>query len=230
MDQPSYYAIIPADVRYDKKLRPNAKLLYGEITALCSQEGYCWADNSYFANLYQVDNKTISRWISSLESCGYLSIEHFPNNGNTRKIFIDNSAKRLVTKKSIPSDKKINTLVTKKSMPGDIKVTSIYENITINNTMNREEKALSFFQTNSPSEWEIFQMRFRKEFEVTEWEKFIELFNCKVDEETLEYTTKIIGARLTRFAINYVENLKKPVKKLISTEIETNHPSRKRIS
>lgn len=29
----SYYAIIPANVRYDKRLKPNTKLLYGEITA-----------------------------------------------------------------------------------------------------------------------------------------------------------------------------------------------------
>lgn len=100
-----------------------------------------------------------------------------------------------------------------------------------NNTSNeKEEKALSFFERNSPSEWEVFKMRFRKEFDVLEWEKFKELFDLKADEETLEYTTKKISARLTRFAINYVENLKKPVKKLISPEVEVNHPSRKRIS
>ncbi|WP_202703132.1 helix-turn-helix domain-containing protein [Flavobacterium sp. UGB4466] len=98
------------------------------------------------------------------------------------------------------------------------------------NKEKREETSLAFFQRNSPSEWEVFQMRFRKEFDLAEWEKFQELFNCKADEESLEYTTKIISARLTRFAINYVENLKKPVKKLISTEVEINHPSRKRIS
>ena len=27
----AYYAVIPADIRYDRELRPNAKLLYVQI-------------------------------------------------------------------------------------------------------------------------------------------------------------------------------------------------------
>lgn len=71
----SYYAVIPADVRYDERLTPNAKLLYGEITALCNQKGYCWASNDYFAKLYRVSKVSISNWISSLIKCGYISSE-----------------------------------------------------------------------------------------------------------------------------------------------------------
>jgi hypothetical protein len=71
----SYYAIIPADVRYNEKLTPNAKLLYGEITALCNEKGYCWANNKYFADLYKVDKITISRWLKQLQKEGFISSE-----------------------------------------------------------------------------------------------------------------------------------------------------------
>lgn len=72
--KPSYYAIIPAEVRYSD-LKPNAKLLYGEITALSSKEGYCFATNNYFAKLYNVTKNTISLWVSQLNKQGFVSVE-----------------------------------------------------------------------------------------------------------------------------------------------------------
>ena len=71
----SYYAIIPANVRYDEDLTANSKLLYGEITALSNDKGFCWASNAYFANLYKTTNRTIIRWIGSLEQKGYIRTE-----------------------------------------------------------------------------------------------------------------------------------------------------------
>tara|TARA_R110002153_G_scaffold41976_1_gene119595 strand:+ start:552 stop:1196 length:645 start_codon:yes stop_codon:yes gene_type:complete len=75
MDKPAYYVIVPAAVRYDEKLTANAKLLYGEITALCNKEGYCWAGNSYFANLYGVSKNSISSWINNLRDAGHISVQ-----------------------------------------------------------------------------------------------------------------------------------------------------------
>ena len=76
MEKPSYFSILTADVRYDRRLgKPNARELYSEITALSNKDGYCHASNGYFAKLYEIDNGTVSRWISTLEECGYLERE-----------------------------------------------------------------------------------------------------------------------------------------------------------
>ena len=73
--RPSYYAVIPADVRYDEGIPPNAKLLYGEISALVGKEGFCYASNSYFMKLFGFSDPTISRLITQLEKAGYIRRE-----------------------------------------------------------------------------------------------------------------------------------------------------------
>ena len=75
-EKPSYYAIIPAVVRYDEKLSASEKLMYGELTCLTNKLGYCYASNSYFAKLYGKDASTISRWVKDLEDCGYITINY----------------------------------------------------------------------------------------------------------------------------------------------------------
>lgn len=71
-EQPNYYSIIPANVRYDKELKPMEIIMYGEITALANKHGYAYASNSYFADLYQVHKKTVSNWINHLKEKGYI--------------------------------------------------------------------------------------------------------------------------------------------------------------
>ena len=101
-EKPTYYSIIPAEVRYDEELKPNEKLLYSEITALTNKNGECWASNSYFSNLYKVDQATISRWISNLKQKGYIDLSLIYK-ANTKQI-----EKRVLTIKSIGIDKIIN--------------------------------------------------------------------------------------------------------------------------
>ena len=76
MEKPTYYAIIPAIVRYDDDLSSSEKLLYAEITALCNTTGECFASNAYFANLYSKDKVTISRWMSKLKDKGYIHVNY----------------------------------------------------------------------------------------------------------------------------------------------------------
>lgn len=89
--QISYYSIMPATVRYDKKLKPAEKIIYSEITALTNKSGYCFATNKYFSNLYEVTTHTISQWISHLAKLGYIYLEFIrgPNNDiKERRIYI----------------------------------------------------------------------------------------------------------------------------------------------
>lgn len=111
-----YYAIIPAFIRYDNDLSPNAKLLYGEITALCNEKGYCWATNNYFRDLYNISERTIQRLLTQLNDKNYINI--VIENNRKRKIFLNDNP-----------DKNDGVGVTKMSYPHD-------KNVALNNTKN----------------------------------------------------------------------------------------------
>lgn len=123
----AYYAVIAADVRYDKTLRPNAKLLYAELTALCNQYGYCWATNEYFADLYGLAPATVSRLISQLEGRGYIRCEMAATEtGSERRIY---AGMFFVQPLEGGIDKKVNTPLDENSKRGiDKKVNPLKEN------------------------------------------------------------------------------------------------------
>ena len=129
MANANYYAIIPADVRYDKTIPANAKLLYGEITALCNQEGYCWASNGYFAELYDVSETSISKWISALAKAGYIYIESNKEKGNARLIYL----KEVLKKSSRGIEEKLKTPIEEKLKHNNTEI-----NTTSNTTKNKE--------------------------------------------------------------------------------------------
>ena len=123
----SYYAVIPATVRYDNNVVPGAKLLYGEITALCNEKGYCWATNDYFSRLYSVSKRTISTWIKSLCDAGYISAE-FVMDKNTHKV-------KLRCLKVV--EENFVTLTKESSRPSRSKLHEPHEeNFAENNTIN----------------------------------------------------------------------------------------------
>lgn len=112
MDTPNYYAIIPANVRYNKNLPYLEKFLYCEFTALSNLNGYCMAKNKYFAELYEKDEKTISRAISHLEEMGFIHIEYEKVGARItkRKIYpldIKTTSDKIVNGTETTSDKNI---------------------------------------------------------------------------------------------------------------------------
>jgi len=109
MENKNYYAIIPAPVRYCKNLKANEKLMYGELTALSNDKGFCFASNEYFSNLYDVSKTSISKWISNLEKNGFIKIKMIYERGTKqikqRQIYIA----PLLKKTSITIEENINT-------------------------------------------------------------------------------------------------------------------------
>ena len=87
LERPNYYAVIPANVRYSS-ISASAKLLYGEITALCNKTGTCWASNQYFANLYGVRLQAVSNWVNELANAGFVTTKINKSAGNKRYIRI----------------------------------------------------------------------------------------------------------------------------------------------
>lgn len=76
----SYFATIPAPVRYSKDVSNFAKLLYAEITCLTNAKGYCFAMNGYLADLYKVHKNTISGAIKELENAGFVRCNYITKN------------------------------------------------------------------------------------------------------------------------------------------------------
>ena len=138
----SYYAVIPAIVRYDSSIVPGAKLLYGEITALCNEKGYCWATNDYFSRLYSVSKRTISTWIKSLCDAGHISAE-FVMDKNNQKVkwrclkVVEENFVTLTKESSRPSRSKLHEPHEENFAENNTK------NITINNTLNNISSSAS---------------------------------------------------------------------------------------
>lgn len=177
MDKKGYYAIIPANVRYDESLTPNAKLLYGEITALCNEKGYCWATNSYFAGLYNVSKVSISKWIGSLKDAGYISIEMEQDRG-TKQIL-----NRYIRLLNGGIKEKLNTPQRKVNDPIKEK---FKDNNTVNTTSNITVNNIDHFE----SFWTVYPRKVGKAQARKAWDKL------KLDDDTVKLIAENIALRL----------------------------------
>ena len=174
-EKPSYYAIIPANVRYSD-LKPNAKLLYGEITALSNKHGYCFASNNYFANLYNVNKNTISSWITDLKNKGFIEVT------------IERDLRNVITKRCIGILKNTENPIHEK-----LKYNNTSNNTTSNNISKREGfiNHVMFFD---------YPKQMKQEF-IDYWtEKSSDRVNAKMRYE--KQATFDVKLRLSRWAKN----------------------------
>lgn len=139
METPTFYAVLPASVRYDSRLKAQEKILYCEITALSNVNKFCHAGNGYFSDLYGVDERTIRRWLNNLAKHGYITIEYEKQGeGQKRRIIPSDNAAADVHEMSGP-DKNVRTPRTKMSdTPGQKCPQEYYKN---NNTRENNSRA-----------------------------------------------------------------------------------------
>ena len=130
-EKPNYYAIIPANVRYSN-LKPNAKLLYGEITALSNKLGYCFASNTYFADLYSVSKNTVSRWLSDLKKLGFINI------------MIERDKNNQITKRIIGIVKNVDTPIDEKVKVNNTSINTTSNNISIKEKFEAEVRSFDY--------------------------------------------------------------------------------------
>ncbi len=161
-ERPNYYAVIPAEIRYDKKLKDKAKLLYGEIVALSNKEGYCYASNSYFAELYGVSITTISTLIKNLIDRGYISSEIIYREG---------------TKEILNRYLKILKEGYLKNLKEGIKENLKDNNTSINNTSNNNKRENREKAFTPPSLEEVEEYIQEKKLNVNS-KKFIDYFTA----------------------------------------------------
>ena len=174
-EKPNYYAIIPANVRYSD-LKPNAKLLYGEITALSNKYGFCFASNNYFAQLYNVNKNTISSWITDLKKEGFITVK------------IERDLRNVITKRCIGITKKMDT---------PIHEITEYNNTSINITSNNISKMEGF--VNHVMYFD-YPKQMKQEF-IDYWtEKSSDRVNAKMRYE--KQSTFDVKLRLARWAKN----------------------------
>lgn len=217
-DQPSYYSIITANVRYDNRLTDSEKLLFAEITSLSNKYGYCTASNGYFAKLYNVVKETISRRISNLNKYGYLNIEIIKegNEVKQRKMYP-------LTQSSIPIDAKINTPIDNSvntPIDANVKENNTSNNNTSNNNINRID-TLSGYPTSYPYSDVIDYLNERtgKQYKSTT-KKNQTVIRARIDEGfTLEDFKKVIDNKVAEWKGTDMEKYLRP-ETLFGTKFE----------
>ena len=176
-EKPSYYAIIPAEVRYDKDLRANEKLLYGEISCLTKYTGECWATNKYFSNLYNVQPNAIATWIRHLKDKQYIEVEYIYKGKEIEKRIIKLGG---IQKDNTYSQKDIEGIHKKiggYSQKGEENNTS--KNITsINNTSYFDDDNLN----NSINEWFEYKKQRKDKYTEIGKKKLITQIKNNVDK------------------------------------------------
>ncbi len=210
---------IPDKVRYNNELTFFARLIYTDILSLAKKENFCFATNQYFADLYNVSQKTVSISIKELEKEFCISVELTKDSrGTYRKItplhFIsitktsngmEENVKRGITKTSNGYNKNVKPVLQNipTGMEENVKPKEyITNNIEINIENNKEKSDFSFLENDQ----QIISLNDKKELEKVSRANFV---NDKQSEpaESAKYffeVTHVLALLTDRSGVKFV--------------------------
>lgn len=142
----TYYTILPAEVRLDKRLVPFERIIFSDIFTLANKKGYCYATNAYFSKAYGVSTVSVSTWISNLVKYGYLS-RVYEYKDNTKMI----ERRKLYIKEDFMTYKSELNDPHKADFKQGIKADFKDNNINMNNKKENIESTTKVERETSPS-------------------------------------------------------------------------------
>ena len=166
IERPGYWAVLPAQVRYDAELPASAKILYAEISSLTDQRGYCYAANDYFVQLYGCAERTLQRLLRALEDRGYITIQDGNGGAGRRKIYAG------INPVQQNPDKNVGVTPTKMSGPPDKNVThNSKENKKDNNPPKAPQEGAAWKPDRFLGFWSFYPVHKSKQAAIRAWDR-----------------------------------------------------------
>jgi hypothetical protein len=188
MNNPTYYAVLSANVRYCPDLSAQEKLLFAEITALSNKDGFCSAGNSYFSKLYSLTEPTISRQIKHLEELGFVTVKYDRAGTKITRRYISTVDKN-INGNAVTVDKNDNRTIDK--------------NVKENNTSNVNITRLNNIDTDKSVQLvNIFMSGLKRRNPKIDRSDKQKLHYCEVYDKMLEVYSYYELAQMTNFVFN----------------------------
>ena len=146
-------SLLPAAVRYDSRLKGDAKVLYSEILLLSNKAGYCYATDQHLAALFSKTRVTVNTYIKTLKKLGYIRVETIRQGKQITerhiyplelpKTSIFQNDKSVISRDSATGSKKTNTTGSKNSFIRGSKKTNTTgskNSLTVNDSNSNDSK------------------------------------------------------------------------------------------
>ena len=162
------------------------------ISSLCAKTGECFANNSYFASLFNCTEVSVSQKINKLIKCGYLSVEYEKRGAEIKKrvlrlknILTDDSNIFYPTIKNIFKDNNINN----NNINNNLNISPCVRDEFIQRAKTLAEIISEFHKIVIPQNdvqmWalEISQLQKQNKIPLARMDKVLKMFRKYIDED-----------------------------------------------